>query len=80
MGEPRVNYANEIRQRRQTLYDFTYMNVKSEKTKHVNKGWQNRNRLVDTESQQGAARGQRAGGQAEDPLSPHPPPALSGFN
>lgn len=63
MGEPRVNYANEIRQRRQTLYDFTYMNVESEKTKHVNKGWQNRNRLVDTESQQGAARGQRAGGQ-----------------
>lgn len=63
MGEPRVYYANEIRQRRQTLYDFTNMNVESEKTKHVNKGWQNRNRLVDTEIQQGAARGQRAGGQ-----------------
>ena len=35
MGEP---YANEISQRIQTSYDFTYMYVESNKTKHVNNG------------------------------------------
>lgn len=35
MGEP---YANEISQRIQTSYDFTYVYVESNKTKHVNNG------------------------------------------
>ena len=53
MGEP---YANEISQRVQTSYDFTYMSVESKKNKTREQRWRNRNRLY-IQRTTGAARG-----------------------
>ena len=64
MGGPGVYYANEISQRIQTLYDFTYMYVESKKAKHINKGGKTETDLQRTN--RGWPEGREFGEQVEE--------------